>query len=66
MVSCFMSDLMVHRRTGGLENQFNLTGDRDGVHRRTGGLEKIEHFRAVFLFVHRRTGGLEIQFWLCL
>ena len=60
MIQVFgMSMRIVHRRTGGLENQAGRVQSNSRVHRRTGGLEKTDYHNSNRADVHRRTGGLE-------
>nr|WP_272677546.1 hypothetical protein [Providencia sp. PROV076] len=55
----FVLKCIVHRHTGGLENEKSSGGIIGGVHRHTGGLETINIPVSYHFLVHRHTGGLE-------
>ncbi len=51
----------IHRHTGGLEINFDVSVHTFRIHRHTGGLEKEVTNEALSFFIHRHTGGLETK-----
>ena len=51
---------VIHRHTGGLENDVKTIITLFNIHRHTGGLENFEQLSKRHDDIHRHTGGLEI------
>ena len=52
--------MLIHRHTGGLENDRLAIEFGNWIHRHTGGLESLVSVLKTLMEIHRHTGGLEI------